>query len=206
MAARRDFWLLARVSKSASWLVLWLAGIFLGVFLIWPVLESVMGAFVDPAGRPSPAYLIEVFRNPIYLEGLWNAVLMGVGSTLIALAIALPLAWMGDRYEFPLKGWLTALALAPMVLPPFVGAIGMRAIFGQMGALNARSTRWRCCREANDRLAGPAGASLASCFSTACTFTRSFTSTRRRHWRISIRRSRRPRKILAAPAGANSAV
>jgi iron(III) transport system permease protein len=96
-----------------------------------------MGAFVDAAGRVSMAYLAEVFRNPIYLEGLLNAVLMGVGSTAIALVIALPLAWVGDRYEFPLKGWLTGLALAPMVLPPFVGAIGMMAVFGQMGAVNA---------------------------------------------------------------------
>jgi iron(III) transport system permease protein len=114
-----------------------MTGVFLAVFLVWPVLESVMGAFVDPAGRVSMAYLAEVFRDPIYLEGLWNAVLMGVGSTVVALIIALPLAWVGDRYEFPLKGVLTALALAPMVLPPFVGAIGMMAVFGRMGAVNA---------------------------------------------------------------------
>jgi iron(III) transport system permease protein len=111
--------------------------LFLTVFLLWPVLESVMGAFVDPAGRISIAYLSEVFRNPIYIEGLLNAVLMGIGSTAIALVLALPLAWVGDRYEFPLKGLLTGLALAPMVLPPFVGAIGMMAVFGQMGAVNA---------------------------------------------------------------------
>ncbi len=125
------------MSKSASRLVLWVTLLFLTVFLLWPVLESVMGAFVDPAGRISMAYLSEVFRNPIYIEGLLNAVLMGIGSTAIALIIALPLAWVGDRYEFPLKGLLTGLALAPMVLPPFVGAIGMMAVFGQMGAVNA---------------------------------------------------------------------
>ncbi len=125
------------MSKSASRLVLWVTLLFLTVFLLWPVLESVMGAFVDPAGRISIAYLSEVFRNPIYIEGLLNAVLMGIGSTAIALVLALPLAWVGDRYEFPLKGLLTGLALAPMVLPPFVGAIGMMAVFGQMGAVNA---------------------------------------------------------------------
>lgn len=130
-------WLAACMSKAAATIILWLAAAFLGVFLVWPVIENVLGAFTDPSGHPSLAYLTEVFRNPIYLEGLWNAVLMGVGSTAIALVISLPLAWVGDRYEFPCKGWLTGLALAPMVLPPFVGAIGMRAVFGQMGALNA---------------------------------------------------------------------
>jgi iron(III) transport system permease protein len=125
------------VSKSASLLVLWATLLFLGLFLVWPVIESIVGAFTDVSGRVSMAYVTEVFRNRIYLEGLWNALLMGVGSTLIALVIALPLAWVGDRFEFPLKGWLTPLVLAPMVLPPFVGAIGMIAIFGQMGAVNA---------------------------------------------------------------------
>jgi len=125
------------VSKSASRLVLLLTALFLGVFLVWPVFESVLGAFIDPNGRFSSAYLTEVFRNPIYLEGLWNALLMGVGSTLIALVISLPLAWVGDRYDFPGKPLLSALVLAPMVLPPFVGAIGMIAVFGQMGAVNA---------------------------------------------------------------------
>jgi len=110
---------------------------FLAAFLVWPVTETVKGAFMGMSGQWSLACLVEVFRNPIYLEGLWNAVLMGVGSTAIALVIALPLAWVGNRYEFPLKGFLTGLVLAPMVLPPFVGAIGMRAVFGQMGALNA---------------------------------------------------------------------
>ncbi len=118
-------------------IILWVTIAFLGVFLVWPVFEGVMGAFVDPAGRVSMAYLTEVFRNPIYLEGLRNALLMGVGSTVVALAISLPLAWVGDRFDFPGKSWLTGLALAPMVLPPFVGAIGVRAVFGKMGALNA---------------------------------------------------------------------
>ena len=125
------------MSRTASRLILLVTLVFLSVFLVWPVLESLTGAFIDPLGHISLAYLIEVFRNPLYLEGLWNALLMGIGSTLIALLISLPLAWVADLYDFPLKRFLTPLALAPMVLPPFVGAIGMIAIFGQMGAVNA---------------------------------------------------------------------
>jgi iron(III) transport system permease protein len=125
------------VSRNGPKIILCVAGLFLTVFRVWPVGESVRSAFVDMGGKGTLEYLAEVFRNPIYLEGLWNAVLMGVGSTAIALVLALPLAWVADRFEFPGKKWLTALVLAPMVLPPFVGAIGMRAVFGQMGALNA---------------------------------------------------------------------
>ena len=81
--------------------------------------------------------LREVFRNPIYLEGFTNALRLAVGSTLLAFAIAAPLAWISERFEFPAKRVLSAFLLLPMMLPPFVGAIGFRQIFGQEGAVNA---------------------------------------------------------------------
>ena len=58
-------------------------------------------------------------------------------STGAALAIALPLAFVADRFEFPGKKLLTGAILVPMILPPFVGAIGIRQMLGQYGALNA---------------------------------------------------------------------
>jgi iron(III) transport system permease protein len=85
------------VSKAAAHLILWITAAFLGVFLVWPVFESITGAFIDATGQPSLAYLAEVFRNSIYLDGLRNALLMGIGSTALAMMIALPLAWLADR-------------------------------------------------------------------------------------------------------------
>ncbi|HEY5814704.1 MAG TPA: iron ABC transporter permease, partial [Terrimicrobiaceae bacterium] len=56
---------------------------------------------------------------------------------VLAIFIAFPLAVVSDRYLFPGKGILTGLILVPMILPPFVGAIGIKQIFGQKGSLNA---------------------------------------------------------------------
>jgi iron(III) transport system permease protein len=53
------------------------------------------------------------------------------------MLIALPLAWIADRFLFPGKTLFSALILVPMILPPFVGAIGIKQILGQQGALNA---------------------------------------------------------------------
>ncbi len=83
------------------------------------------------------SYVLEVFRNDLYLEGLRNAFGMGLFSTILALLIALPLAFVSDRYEFPAKKAFSALILLPIMLPPFVGAIGVRQILGQYGMLNA---------------------------------------------------------------------
>ena len=66
-----------------------------------------------------------------------NSFLLAVATTLVALLIALPLALVSDRFLFPGKALLGSLILVPMILPPFVGAIGIKQILGQYGALNA---------------------------------------------------------------------
>ena len=111
--------------------------VFFLLFFALPIWETLGGAFRNPGGGFTIAYVLEVFRNPIYLEGLWNSVLMAIFSTLLTSAIALPLALLTDRYLFPGKNLFSALILIPMILPPFVGAIGVKQILGQEGALNA---------------------------------------------------------------------
>ena len=113
---------------------------FFGCFLAWPIWQTVHGAFVDAAGHWTFDYLAAVFRNRVYLEGLLNAFLLAVASTTLTACVAVPLAWIADRFEFPAKKALLAMLLVPMVLPPFVGAIGLKQILGQYGALNAALT------------------------------------------------------------------
>lgn len=125
------------MTNSLAKLVFLLTAAFFALFFVWPICGTLRGAFVGADGKFTLDFVAEVFRNPIYLEGLWNSFLMGVFSTLLAAAIALPLAVITDRYLFPGKSLLGALVLIPMVLPPFVGAIGVKQILGQQGALNA---------------------------------------------------------------------
>ena len=110
--------------------------VFFGAFFLWPIWQVLQGGFQDASGF-TLAYVIEVFRNPIYLEGLRNAFGVAIFSTGGALLISLPLAFMADRYTFPLKKIFMGAALLPIMLPPFVGAIGVKQIFGQFGAFNA---------------------------------------------------------------------
>lgn len=125
------------MSLQFSRLVFLATAVFFGLFFIWPISETLYGAFIGSDGKFTIDYIAEVFRNPLYVEGLWNSLQMGVWSTLLAALIAIPLAWMSDRFLFPGKSLLGALVLVPMVMPPFVGAIGIKQILGQQGALNA---------------------------------------------------------------------
>ncbi len=125
------------MSRRLTWVAAAFLALFFAAFLGWPIYQTIRGALLDADGNLTVAYLAEVFANPVYMEGLLNAFLMAVASTALTAALAIPLAWLSDRYEFPFKRTLLALLLVPMILPPFVAAIGMKHILGQYGALNA---------------------------------------------------------------------
>jgi iron(III) transport system permease protein len=122
--------------QTTAWLIFSAVMLVYLFFFLIPLGSVVIGGFfVD--GHFTFDYIIGVFNNPIYREGLFNSLLIGLGTICLATLIALPLAWLANRYQFPGKSVLTALLLVPMILPPFVGAIGFQQIFGQYGALNA---------------------------------------------------------------------
>ncbi|MEO1857981.1 MAG: iron ABC transporter permease [Rubritalea sp.] len=125
------------MKRGKAVLITFLLTFFFGLFFLWPVTDVLKQAFLDQDGQFSLAYMWLVFSNPIYLEGLWNAFALGVTSTIFTFFIALPLALVSYRWAFPGKKWLTVLILAPLVLPPFVGAVGVRHMLGVEGALNA---------------------------------------------------------------------
>jgi iron(III) transport system permease protein len=125
------------MSKGFARLVFGFTLAFFAAFFLWPILQILKGGFVDADGNITFAYLGSLLTDPIYLGGLANSFLLALTTTTIALLIALPLAFVSDRFNFPAKGILGSLILVPMILPPFVGAIGIKQILGQYGALNS---------------------------------------------------------------------
>ena len=124
------------MSRTLSSLVYALTAAFFAVFFLYPVLQTLRGAFVVDGNHFTLLYVREVFRNPIYIEGLRNALLLAIASTAAAFVLSVPLAWVADRFDFAGKKFFSALLLAPMILPPFVGAIGVRKLMGEQGSLN----------------------------------------------------------------------
>ena len=106
------------------------------VFFIYPAGMVVKQAFEGKNGFTLD-YIMAVFENTIYREGLWNSFAIGICATFGALAIAFPLALVGHRYDFIGKPALGVLVLAPMILPPFVGADGVKQMLGVNGAFNS---------------------------------------------------------------------
>jgi iron(III) transport system permease protein len=125
------------MSRTSARLVFLFTAAFFAAFFLWPVLQILKGGFIDADGHVTFAFLRTLLTDPLYLVDLRNSFLLACAGTAMALLIALPLAVISDRFLFPLKGFLNSAVLVPMILPPFVGAIGIKQIFGQYGAVNA---------------------------------------------------------------------
>jgi len=123
--ARRMFLIAALVVLAAFFLV----------FLLYPVLYVCKGAVVSD-GKWTSAFFAASLDDPILRDSIVNSLLLGVIVTVVTTAVSLPLALVTIRRDFPLKRWLAGLVMIPMVLPPFVGAIGMKQMFARMGAVN----------------------------------------------------------------------
>ena len=109
--------------------------LFLGAFLIYPLgyilLKSVL---VD--GRFTLVFFKLLLADQSQWAVILNSTRLGIIVTLATTAISLPLAFMMVRFRFPGKPAIGALLLAPIILPPFVGAVGMRQMFARFGSVN----------------------------------------------------------------------
>ncbi len=125
------------MSQSLARTIFACTAAFFAAFFLWPILQILKGGFIDADGQLTFAYLGALLADPTYLTGLRNSFLIALATTSLALLIAVPLAFVSDRFIFPGKGILSSVVLIPMILPPFVGAIGIKQVFGQYGAFNS---------------------------------------------------------------------
>ncbi len=119
----------------ATGTVLILLVAFFFLFLLYPLSYVFSSAFFTDEGF-SLVFFKLMLTNPNYREILVNSVNLGLAVTLLTTLLSLPLALLLVRFDFPGKGILSGLILIPMVLPPFVGAIGMRHLMARFGSIN----------------------------------------------------------------------
>ncbi len=140
--------------RGRTWhaIILWSLIAVLAVLLVYPIGLTVRGGFAsDPATGQGFTFkhVLLIFQDPVLRSGLLNSLKIAATTTTLAIVIAFPLAVLSAKYSYPLKGLWNAVVLVPLILPPFVGAIGARSILGREGALNALlGTDWDILGEA----------------------------------------------------------
>jgi len=122
-------------NSRASFALLALLALCLLAFLVYPLLYVFREAIL-PEGKLSLAFFAILFQNPALRQSLINSLNLAGLATILTFLISLPLAAALGRWNFSGRAILQSLLLAPMILPPFVGALGMKQIFARFGSLN----------------------------------------------------------------------
>lgn len=139
--------LIAPSPRRFHWRAVWpslltwgLALLFFGPFLIRPVVSVMVGAITFPNATGVRelrfGLLLLPLQNPLMREAIVNSFYLALLATLAASLIALPLAYASARLRFWGKSFLTGLLLVPLLLPPLVGAVGLKQMLAREGFIN----------------------------------------------------------------------
>jgi iron(III) transport system permease protein len=104
-------------------------------FLVLPVSTIMARAFYNN-GEITFRYFPLLFSNELLMDSIGNSLLIGIMTTILATLLSFPLAVINVKWDFPGKSLLMGLLLVPMVMPPFVGAIGLLRFFARRGSVN----------------------------------------------------------------------
>ncbi len=130
---RSQKWL--RISRYFSYGTVGGVFLILFFFLVLPISVIMSKAFWGEDG-----FTLEYFRlllaNDLQLHSIVNSFYIALATLVGCTLLCFPLAVIGARFEFYGKKLFMALLLVPMVMPPFVGAIGIQRFFARFGSLN----------------------------------------------------------------------
>jgi iron(III) transport system permease protein len=111
------------------------------LFMVYPLAHVVIGAF-SLDGKLSLHFFSIMLRTEHYRGVLYNSLNIAMAVTLISSVVAYALALSMSRMRLPASSTIHALLLAPLVIPPFVGVLGVRQLFGRFGSLNMALLNW----------------------------------------------------------------
>ncbi len=103
------------------------------IFVVLPVsYVIIIGIMDDPVGA-----FITTLSSPVTQRTIIFTVLQALASTLLAVILGLPGAFLLTRLEFRGKSLVRALILVPFVLPPIVVVVGFLRMFGRGGIIDS---------------------------------------------------------------------
>jgi iron(III) transport system permease protein len=128
-------WLKRALSQFVGYGTLTIVLLMLFFFLVLPVSLIIGKAFYHD-GQITLNYFFLLFENDLQTSAIWQSIKIGVATTILCIIVSIPLASISVRWDFRFKALLSGLLLTPMVMPPFVGAIGVQRFFARLGSVN----------------------------------------------------------------------
>jgi iron(III) transport system permease protein len=123
--------------RPRRWIPVALQLAVLTVIVLCPMYFIVMGAFTDNAERESlfdfGNFTLDnftVFGSTTARSALMSSAAVGIGASVVALAIGCLLAFLAARTDVPGRKFVYGIGIAPLFLPALVGALAWALLAG----------------------------------------------------------------------------
>jgi len=118
-----NFW---NVVKYASILLLL-------VFLVYPLISIVFRSLFNNDGGLTLKYYKTFFTKAYYYRTLMHSVKVSFITTVLAVAVGVPLAYITTRFNIFAKKLINILIIMSLMSPPFIGAYSWIMLLGRNG-------------------------------------------------------------------------
>ena len=135
----REFTLIGR--DPVLFMSLLLSGIFIFVFVVFPLYKSIVGGFISKEGAFDLTYFMRYFDDyygPGLRQAFLDTMLMGLLTATSGTLVGFIFAYAVVRCNIPGKKFVHWLALVPTVSPPFALALSMILLFGRNGLITGK--------------------------------------------------------------------
>lgn len=117
------------------------------VFMIYPILKTTLASFVKNGEELAFSNLTWVnferfLEGATFTNALWNSITVGVLTTIVSTALALPAAYALARVTIPFRNLILALMVIPIIAPPFIGAYSWIVLLGKRGIITHFIDSW----------------------------------------------------------------
>ena len=109
--------------------------LFLAVFYFYPLFSIFHKSFF-PDGAFLFSKISKLISSLYYFRIFWFTLWQAVVSSMLALILALPCAYIFTKYNFFGKSFLRAMATIPFVMPTVVAAVALDSLLGPKGFIN----------------------------------------------------------------------
>lgn len=107
----------------------------LGFLIVLPVMSVFYESFTSQGSLTLDHYK-RFFDDPYLRECLLNSLWVAAACAFFSSLIGVPMAYFLGRFDLPRRSLLTTLATLPLIMPPFVGALAFKFLFGRHGTIN----------------------------------------------------------------------
>ena len=120
--------------RVVRYLLLALFGLFLWVFLAWPMTQMFWRSLQDNSGRfVGPANYVRYFATPAIGVSITNSLSVSLIAMVLTVALAFVYAYALTRTRIPGRGVFRLVAMLPIFAPSLVSAIAFVYAFGNNG-------------------------------------------------------------------------